>query len=147
MDQPLTVWYCDTCGGKIESIENAYVIWRSDGTPREFKIIHKSVCDKKDHDSSAALEDFLGPRGLSYCLTLLHAGPIIANLGGSASQPQPDPGEFVDFVRRVQVPFYEQARLSFNNPELLSDMSDWNEVAPYLPDALKNITLRYASER
>ncbi|MCE5234416.1 MAG: hypothetical protein ABFC67_06945 [Mizugakiibacter sp.] len=147
MDKPLSVWYCDTCGEKIDDVGKGYVIWRSEGHPHDFKVIHQRDCDQKDHTSSAALKDFLGPQGLSYCMTFLSAGPIIHNLSGSSDQPQPNLSEFADFVRRVQVPYYEQARRSFANPELLSDFSDWNEFGPYIPDELERIARDYTGGR
>ena len=147
MDKPLSVWYCDTCGDKINDSTHGYVIWRSAGNPHDFKIIHQKDCDHKDHSSSAALDDFLGPRGLSYCLTFLSAGPIIHNLNGSSNQPHPNLSEFVDFMRRVQVPHYEQARRSFSNSDLLSHLSDSNEFAPYIPETLFRIANEYAVGR
>lgn len=146
MDEPLSTWYCDTCGNKIDSVDRGYVIWRSKGRPQDFKIIHQADCDQEDHGSSAALNDFLGTRGLSYCLTFLSAGPIIQGCGGSAVQPELDLTEFADFMRRVQVPYYEQARRSFSNPELLSALSDWNEFAPYVPETLKRLIEEYPVE-
>ena len=51
--------------------------------------------------------------------------------------------EFVDFIRRVQTPFYEQARRHFSNEDVLDEYCDSNEHLPYLPEELKDIITKY----
>lgn len=146
MDSPLNTWYCDRCGEKIATVADGYVIWRSGDQPRDFKIIHQGRCDNDRYECSAALSDFLGPEGLTYCLAFLDAGPIIRGYSNSSAQPLPDLFQFVDFMRRVQIPYYEEARRKFARPDVREDHCDWNEYAPYVPDALKAMVIRYQSE-
>lgn len=140
-------WRCDVCGEDIKDPDDGYVIWKSNDQHKghDFKIIHTGRCDKSSHlySMSSALTDFLGERGLTVLLSMLSLGPIKAKLGQTGCQIA-DLDEFVDFMRRVQVPFYEEARSHFNDPSLLEDYSDANEVAPYLPEELKCISARYS---
>lgn len=151
MDKPLTKWYCDVCGGVIDDVKKGYVIWRTTNAghqAHDFKIIHQNKCDLKSYHSSAALEDFLGQRGLAYLLAKLSHGPVITNLSGQGSpQRVADFDEYTDFVRRLQTPYYEEARRSFGNPEFLQDFNDSNEVYPYLPENLEKIVKRYGGEK
>jgi hypothetical protein len=144
MDLPLTNWYCDVCGEKIEDVSKGYVIWQSAGSKNHgFKIIHQGKCDIKSHPASAALKDFVGEKGLSYCLTFLSLGPVITNNGSEDHCDIQDFGEFTDFVRRVQVPYYEEARRLYSNSQLLEDLSDANEFYPYIPERMKAFIERY----
>jgi len=149
MDKPLTVWYCDVCGDRIEDSSKGYVIWQTskDMKGRNFKIIHQGQCDQRDFHSSAALNDFLGIEGLTNLLSFLSLGPIKKQIGQTPHCGIIDFDEFVDFFRRVQTPHYEEARRAFGNHELLEWFSDSNEVGPYLPDRLRDIIGRYGTER
>jgi hypothetical protein len=117
------------------------VIWRHDDDNRhcDFKIIHQRKCDRKDYGSSLAVEDFLGPKGLTIFLSFLSVGPIKQNLGQSSRNRIRDMDEFVDLVRRFQIPYYEEARRRFSDSEILERMSDANEVYPYQPQVLQNL--------
>jgi len=145
MTKPLTTWYCDVCGNMIDAPESGYVIWQTDKElgASGFKIIHQGKCDLKDHHASAALRDFLGERGQAYLLSKLSLGPIKHSLGQKPHRQINDMDEFVDFFRRVQTPFYEQARRKFSSEAVRSDFDDSNEVLPYLPETLKRIAAKY----
>mgnify|MGYP003351512562 CR=1 FL=1 len=148
MDKPLTVWYCDICGGRIEDINEGYVIWKtSPGIRAEnLTVIHQTKCDSNDFPASAALKDFVGPEGLAYLLSFLSLGPIMARRGQKSHSSVVDLDGFVDFVRRVQTPYYEEARRAFGAEKLREWFSDSNEVAPYLPERLKGIIEDYGTE-
>ena len=145
MSKPLTTWYCDVCGEIIGSPQEGYVIWKTSDVPKShsFKIIHQGKCDLKDHPASAALEDFLGDNGLTYLLSHLSAGPLIASRNGGGHRSVADIHEFVDLIRRLQIPYYEQARRKFSLAEVRNDFSDANEVYPYMPENLKRIAAKY----
>ena len=149
MDQPLTKWYCDVCGGVIEDVSKGYVIWKSTKQMKStgFKIIHQTKCDHKDFPSSSALRDFIGIDGLARLLALLSIGPLKEKIGQGSHCDTEDMDEFVDFFRRVQTPFYEEARRRFGNRDLLDDFSDSNEVLPYMQDTLCEIIGKYGTER
>ncbi|MCJ0764156.1 hypothetical protein [Variovorax terrae] len=150
MDKPLTRWYCDVCHKPIEPNQRGYVIWQStpggvDGFHKahDFKIIHQKICDNKNFSSSAALTDFLGVDGLTYLLTKLSRGPVQEPDPGTPEGRVLDMNEFVDFVRRVQIPYYEEARRRFGDHDFQNDFSDSNEVFPYRQEQLKAIITRY----
>ncbi|HLP81974.1 MAG TPA: hypothetical protein VK141_08330 [Nitrosomonas sp.] len=141
MLKPLEQWICDHCGDIIESPEQGYVIWRHDEQHREcdFQIIHQEKCDNRAFPSSAAVEDFLGEAGLNYLLSFLSIGQIKVLLGQRNGASIRDIHEFVDFFRRMQTPYYEEARTKFSNNDLLEYFSDSNEVYPYQSEILKRI--------
>lgn len=145
MDKPLTKWYCDVCGEKIEDIKQGYVIWKStdDLKYHDYKIIHQSKCDIKAYPASTALKDFIGENGLAYLLSKLSIGPIKEALNRGTYCQITNFDEFVDFMRRVQTPFYEEARRHFRNPDLLEDYYDSNEASPYCPSDLEKIIKNY----
>lgn len=139
--QPLTKWRCDVCGELIEDIDKGYVTWHGvseSGAPYGFKIIHQKVCDDNKANLSAALRDFLGTDGLAKLLAFLSVGSLKAAQGQSP-RVVGDLDELVDFMRRVQTPYYEEARQRFSEEEVTHDFYDSNEVAPYLQSRLKRI--------
>jgi hypothetical protein len=149
MDKPLTVWYCDVCGERIDNINEGYVIWQSlhGMKAKNFTIIHQSKCDRQDFTSSAALETFVGLNGVTYLLSFLSIGPINELLGQGPKCKISDFDEFVDFFRRVQTPYYEEARRLFGNERLLDWLGDSNEVSPYIPDNLEVIIKEYGTNK
>jgi hypothetical protein len=107
----------------------------------DFKIVHKTIdgarrCDP-GYPASLDLMHFLGTDGLAMLLSWLSIGPIKG--GGRPSIAVTDLDEFVDFVRRVQTPYYEEARPRFGDGKTLDWLSDANEYSPYRPDTLRKI--------
>ena len=145
MLKPLEEWICDVCGDVIPSAEKGYVIWQTDNDlrPYNFKIIHQGRCDLKHFNSSWELQGFLGDFGICHLLTFLTPGPIKRRLGDNGKDSPKNIDEFVDFFRRVQTPYYEEARRRFANHQLLEDNSDENQLAPYLPKNLRKIIEDY----
>lgn len=145
MHPPLTYWYCDVCGEIIESANHAYVIWREDDAhlAYDFHIIHQSRCDNERSPASMDLRTFLGPEGLNYLFAMLVVGPIKNRLGDKPGCCVKDMDEFVDFMRRVQTPYYEEARRKFNDQEVLEALADANEVYPYQEDVLRRVITEY----
>lgn len=132
---PLTRWKCDHCGEMIESAEDGYVVWEDSASgDAGFEIIHHGRCDKSGKSNSGALRNVLGSDGLAKLTSHLSYGILKEGFG----QPMiADMDGFVDFFRRVQLPYYEEARTG-----LLSEQEEWsdaNEVRPYLQDVLQRI--------
>lgn len=137
-------WYCDVCGETIQNSNDGYVIWKTQPNAHDFKIIHQVKCDLKgDYSASAALDDFLGDDGLAYLLTQLSCGLVAKNIGRPSHCDITDFDEYVDFIRRVQTPLYEEARRHFSKLNLLSDYSDANELLPYTQSELQHIIKTY----
>lgn len=145
MHTPLTKWYCDICDEVIEDIAKGYVVWKNNDDRRDysFRIIHQSKCDPRDvYPCSSALEDFVGPDGLSNLLANLSLGPF-KNRAGDMETGVVDMNEYVDFIRRVQLPYYEEARRYFDEEDLVDRMSDANELYPYRVEQLRAIIEEY----
>ncbi|MEK7724491.1 MAG: hypothetical protein AAB336_09105 [Acidobacteriota bacterium] len=140
----LSEWICDSCGETVKQ-PKAYVIWKrnENGLAYGFKIIHQKDCDNDDYPSSGSIDQFLGLDGEAKLLCFLSSGPLKADKERKGSIRVADIDEFVDFFRRVQTPFYEEARTKFFNEDVFDRFSDASEVRPYMSDALQSIVNEY----
>jgi hypothetical protein len=149
--EPLRSWICDTCSEPITDPTRALVVWRSDAdsyTYSDFLIVHKTFRDRANprycdpeaeagYTMSLDLDRILGVNGLTMLLSWLSYGPLKGG-GGSRIAPS-DLDAFVDLVRRVQVPNYEQARPRFRDEHTRHYLDDANEYYPYLPEVLERV--------
>jgi hypothetical protein len=106
-----------------------------------FRIIHQARCDDDRYRMSQELAGFLGPDGLVNVLSYLSVGPVMV-----ARPTRPlvkDWDNFVDFVRRVQVPGYEQARQLYGLAEVRERFSDAHEYAPYVQEEIEALLQDY----
>src|SRR3954453_8904114 len=134
--EPLQSWTCDTCGNKITDPEMSLVTWRSEQglQSRDFRIVHKGDCDPGSHAGfvqSVELDNFLGPDGAAYLLSMLSLGPI-----KGLHETMPEVAHFhsyVDLFRRTQPPWYEEARERFDDEDVAHWPSDASESYPYHP--------------
>ncbi len=145
MDKSLTIWYCDICDVPIEDIRRGYVIWKEDKhhLPCDIKIIHQDKCDVGNYPLSSALEDFVGQKGLVQLLNFLHLGRLSYRIGRKPKLIVKTHEAFIDSFRRVQIPYYEEARRCFRNEELLADHPQADESTP---DHLKALISEYGSK-
>ncbi|MFJ8963317.1 hypothetical protein ACIRG5_28420 [Lentzea sp. NPDC102401] len=152
---PLQHWNCDVCHDPLSSDPNdGLVVWRDRRVNNrfeyfDFKIVHKTILDAPEprrcdpgsaagYSANLDLDHFLGPNGLAMLLSWLSPGPI---KGGDYSHiAVSDLNAYVDFVRRVQTPFYEEARPRLSDENTLHWLGDANEYYPYLPDTLRRVT-------
>lgn len=137
--QPLTRWTCDTCGNSV-GVENGYVIWHSKNHQVwGFRIIHQKACDDRSHHSSLPLEDFLGQPGLIRLTSFLDVGefhaPDLADRSADDIRVR-DMADFVVFFRRVQIPFYEEARGRFQDSYFQQEVDGMSEIRVYQADVL-----------
>jgi hypothetical protein len=104
--EPFTRWRCDECGQTIAGAPEGWVEWRErDGLLCDFRIVHhisasprgESGCYGSGIAGNMLMEEVLGDDGLAWLLGLLAKTPVVRV-------------QFAEFVRRVQVPFYEEAR-------------------------------------
>ncbi|AMY56499.1 hypothetical protein A3L23_05201 (plasmid) [Rhodococcoides fascians D188] len=140
MSEPLTNWKCDSCGDAIVEPAKALVVARYDRDRHPFGwlIVHKGDCDPAGYMFNVELTSFLGAEGLAHLLAFLSAGPL---KGGGASRIADFDG-FVDLVRRVQTPYYEEARPRFDDEDVHDRYDDANEYFPYLPKQLQKIAAK-----
>lgn len=137
--EPLTAWTCDTCGDLIHEVDSGLAIWNSDASLRKdgFKIVHKGDnCDPDRSMQSLGLNDLVGQEGQAYLLSWLSYGPI-KNHGNFDRILDLD--AYVDLFRRLQTPWYEEARPYFQSETIQEHWGDSNEVAPYDSDSLRRI--------
>jgi len=137
---PLTQWTCDSCGRVVTDAADGYVVWHSRyGKVDDLRIVHRATCNEHQHVSGAELKRFLGPEGLSYVISLICAGPVRAAAGHCSTHAPADLEAFGDFVRRVQVPYYEEARSKFGMPAIRQKFAQASQFVPYRVDSLKSI--------
>jgi hypothetical protein len=117
--EPLRQWICDTCGELIARPEDGWVEWQnekqktSEPEPRyyDFRIVHQIVasprreertegCYAPNHQMmSSHLHHLLGPDGLIGWIEHIERGTV-KDLDGWA-----------EMMRRLYIPYYEEARL------------------------------------
>lgn len=149
--KPLKEWYCDKCG-EIVTEEEGYIEWFSEsaakGRPQasEFKIVHnKSQC--KIHSdklqNTLPITSFLGPDGLVRLFSFLDIGPIVdkENSGSKIKNMR----EFVELMRRLHIPHYEEARFNLENAFNDGSLGTPSEIYIYSQEALKYIITDYES--
>jgi hypothetical protein len=147
--KPLKEWVCDKCGG-IVGIEDGWLEWLSGNGgkgPRLFHIVHnqrKCYHHEGAYDrADMHLDAFLGPEGLQNLLSMIDDGDIL-DPSEAQTPPMPDRRSFTDTLRRLQIPYYEEARRYFADAGDEGYFSDQNEVSIFLPKTCKSIIERYA---
>ena len=148
MHQPLTKWFCDNCGEVIENVDVGHVVWKRDQDLREydFKIIHRKCDESNQFPCWDSLKDFLGPDGLSHLLSFLSLGPFLSRPGVSSTLGLANNDQFVDLVRRVQLPYYEEARQYFLREGMTDRMAGENEMSPYRVESLRELIAESESD-
>lgn len=143
---PLQSWTCDSCGGQIDDANMSLVVWREDeqGRGYDYQIVHKNTdgrkCDPGDQggfEDSLEVSNFLGPNGASELLAMLSNGPIANSAQGMPEVANFD--QFVDLFRRLQTPWYEEARSRFAEDDIQEDFGSASPAYPYHPDNLERI--------
>jgi hypothetical protein len=146
--KPLEAWICDKCG-KVTDVKNGYLKWLSpDGRGRHsFEVIHNIGCHENGPTLDEAgnhLEYFIGVDGLQCLLSMLDVGVVLDPLSNS-SRP-PDLRSFTDTVRRLHIPYYEEARTFFATARSDGWFSDQNEGSIFLPSTCLAIIERYQGQ-
>lgn len=159
---PLKQFICDECGEIINSPGEGYVEWEEgidqDGQffAKGFRIVHhlpKSPyknsshrgCYKYEgslHRSDIDLEHFLDDsHQLLYAF--LSSGHFL-DPDGMVKNKIEDFVEFVDFAKRLTVPFYEEARMYIGQAIGDPDFNNNNSVDLYTEETLKKIVEKYS---
>lgn len=149
--EPLQQWVCDVCGEVIEKPEDGYVVWSRDidGKLDRIRIVHKNriVGDERvgcDRDRSfllsMALPSFLGAKGIVMLLSLVDPGP---NFTREYEDRIANKRLFLEIVRRLQIPYYEEARLYWNKAMADGFFDGANELWAYDPENLQALVEKY----
>lgn len=160
---PLKQFVCDTCGEIINSPEEGWVEWifnsGLEGEKREihsFRIVHHFSSSPHSSSNPNGCYQHTKKRGrndnhLHYftdedrkiilLLKFLDIGTILQPTYNGCDIR--DMREYVEFVRRLTIPYYEEARLCFNEAKADSFFADSNEILVYKEETLKEVIERY----
>jgi hypothetical protein len=153
--RPLEQWICDHCGEIIESPEQGFLEWIRDENDKryDFKIVHHAPYSPRrpsghcyHHDDISGRQDlplkhFVGGEGSAHLLSFLDVGPY-----HEEDYPGPrvrDIREFVELMRRLTIPYYEEARLYWGRAMDDGFFGGASEVAMYHTENMKIIVERY----
>lgn len=143
---PLSQWKCDACGQIIDRPEMGWVEWLAGPTrgtkAHAFRIVHNS--SRCQYPSTARVYDIhllhlLGPDGLATLLALLAPGGQTGNREDGVASLD----EWGELVRRLHVPYYEEARQYWTDAEADGFFAGPAEHAPYSQATLLGILSRY----
>jgi hypothetical protein len=153
---PLKQWVCDTCHEVIEFPEHGYVEYKVDDDPflrHSFRVVHQAphsprraggancYYSNSERGGDWALADCLGPRGLILLTSWIDPGREFIR---EFKAPQVrDMRDWVVLMRRLHVPFYEEARFFFQQAHRDGNMGGWNDFSFYTPKGLQEILRRY----
>ncbi len=114
--RPLEQWYCDTCDEIIAKAPDGLLIHRiEDGRACDFRIVHEGACDDAACKEKRPLRECVGAKGLAVLLSLLDPG--VHHLPTFDAPKVADVRAWVELVRRLQLPHYEEARISWEDAE------------------------------
>ncbi len=147
---PLQQWICDVCGEVIQCPGDGYVQWNRNSNLEidDFIIVHHKTASPREHSrdgcyrysSDSDLPRFLGVHGQIELTSLLDPG--VYHLP-KYSQQVVDIRKWVDFYRRLQLPYYEEARRYWSVASSNGYFAGLTQVCIYLPDNLKRMIEQY----
>lgn len=154
----LRQWVCDECGELIRKPEEGYVEWLVDDKHIRygFRIVHHALASPRQLDGNCYrytdergrrdmdLEQFLGAGGIVKMLSFINMGSLHDDF--DAKPRIKSSGEWVKLFKRLQVPYYEEARLYWDKAEEDGFFDGANEIASYLPETLKELIERYGEK-
>jgi len=153
MLEPLTQFICDTCSEVIESPDNGWIEWLShyDETQnkivsRDFRICHhRTACQKHSnhiHCSDLPLREFVGERAAVQLARFLDVGPY-HDPDYSGGPELENMRDFTELMRRLTIPYYEEARQWWREAITDDYFADANEIYIYLPKNLRRMIEHY----
>jgi hypothetical protein len=153
--KPLQQWICDECGELIKEPRHGYLEWLSgaDHKAHGFRIVHhaprsprKPEADCYRYARQAGRRDldldwFTGTAGIPGLLRFLDVGPYHEP---TYRGPEVlDIREWTELFRRLHLPYYEEARLHWEDALRDGFFDEANEVWVYLPETLKKLIEKY----
>ncbi len=152
---PLKQWFCDNCGEVINSHNEGWVEWLYPDTKKYgFKIVHHAEFSPNKPEGNCYfyndsigrqdiyLSDFVGTYQAARILFFLYPG--VYHIPEYKGHYIKDIREFAEFVRRLTIPHYEEARLYWSQSIADGLISDQNEVSIFDPNLLKKIVEKYS---
>lgn len=149
---PFEQFICDSCGEMIESTDDGWVEWISDDDLKahSFRIVHRD--QKCQYDSYRVrglsddhLTEFLGPNRLANLYRFIDLGPI-HDPKGLRSPKARNLREYMEIVRRLTIPHYEEARLYWDKAKQDGFFEGANEIWVYFSNNLKALIEKYGKD-
>lgn len=158
MLRPLEQWICDYCGEVIGEPRQGMLEWlHNTGDTRrwvaEFRIVHNPAQSAKGgcyhHEGKYGradmhLSEMVGGGGLVHLLAFIDAGPYHDPQFKHGPEVK-DWREFTEVMRRLFVPYYEEARKYWKRAIADEVFDGANEVWVYHPDTSRMLVEKYGS--
>lgn len=148
MAAPTNQWLCDTCNTRINSPDDGTLEWtNATGKSASFRICDRKIASPRTNGCTVHVspnEDLVhlvGRNGLAHLLAILDPGPIVDPKGQSIPDVE-DVRAWVEVVRRLLIPQYEEARPFIQIGMRNGYYEGTNEVAPYNQDELAGVIHR-----
>lgn len=158
MLRPLQQFICDECGQTIENLEDGFVEWINDEeSVRGFRIVHNTrQSPYQTRTGCFKYTDYKGRSDipLSHYMRLAHQELYILLDIGDAVDPNntfktrvKNFREYVDFAKRITIPYYEEARFYLNDALSEGYLDPGiNPIALYKEETLLNIVEEYSDK-
>ncbi|HET7000504.1 MAG TPA: hypothetical protein VFI33_04320 [Puia sp.] len=157
MLKPLEQFYCDTCDMLIEKVDDGAVEWKDKSEAPEgrhlsgsFRICHNTKTkncyqpERTGYNNNSALSKFLGEEGYIQLLDFIDRGSRIdKNYSGTRIS---DMREYVEFVKRLTIPHYEEARHYWDEAQQDGFFDNIGEHKYFLKETLTELIEKYSSE-
>jgi hypothetical protein len=156
---PLKQWICDTCHEIIKQPEHGYVEYKMDRDSllyHGFRIVHHAphspyrkdgancYYSNNERGGDMALTDCLGAHGLVLLTSWIDPGKEFTRKFEKPGVK--DLREWVVLMRRLHVPYYEEARFFFGQAHSDGNMGNSNQVYFYSPEGLQEMLREYPEE-
>ena len=144
--KPLTQFFCDSCNELIDTPADGYIEFDKNEQLQynNFKIVHNEERCFQGLISSFELSRLLGSEGIGILSSWVHVGPITDPVGREKSE-YASVVEFAEFFKRLQLPYYEQAR-HYLKRAVESGYIDGNATGSHYPEGLKNIVSKFLED-
>lgn len=150
---PLKQFICDTCGQIIEDLEDGWVEWIDTNIDdkrvvKNFRICHHTMkCQKLAYHigcSDNHLNSIIEIDPHTFIFSFIDIGPYHEReYKGPAIV---DFRQYTDFMRRLTLPYYEEARKWWDKAISDSYFEDANEIIIYRPESLQKMIEDYSDQ-
>lgn len=146
--EPLQQWFCDSCSEVITKPSEGWLEWYRDllggdefGKNKGFRIVHH---DKRCmYDSRQMYHQQRKLTADMHLDSYVGADGLVSLLSKIQYDMNEDDVELVEIIRRLHVPYYEEARKYHHLAEQDGYFAGENELTRYLTSTSKHILSRY----
>lgn len=141
---PLVQFVCDSCGGTIEPGHGRLEWLEHDHVARSLRIVHHGEsCQSPPQQQGRRelpLDDFAGPDKLASLYGFISVAPNGENTATPEHQE-----EFTEILRRLTMPYYEEARLYWNKAMTDGFFGSASDAQIYSSTSCKALVQSYAA--